>query len=107
MFTGAAYTQYFTCVETTGNSRPVVVQNATIAGMPIGAGDEIAVFDDTLCVGAVVFSGRFNATITVWMEVILPGGTVLPGAKNANPMSFKICACTCVGHPGQRVCDWP
>lgn len=58
--------------------------------MPIGAGDEIAVFDDTLCVGAVVFSGRFNATITVWMEVILPGGTVLPGAKNGNPMSFKI-----------------
>ena len=90
IFTEAAYTQNFTCVEATGNSRPVVVQNATIDGMPIGAGDEIAVFDDTLCVGSVVFSGTFNATITVWMEVALPGGTILPGAKNGNPMTFKI-----------------
>ncbi len=90
LFMGTAYTQHFICVAPTGDPRPVVVENATIDCVPIVTGDEIAVFDDTLCVGAIVFSGMFNAAITIWMEVTLPGGTVLPGAKSGNPMSFKI-----------------
>ncbi len=90
LFAGAAQTQHFISVASTGDPRPVVVENATIDGVPIVAGDEIGVFDNTLCVGSIVFSGTFNATITIWMEVALPGGGVLPGAMTGNPMTFKV-----------------
>ena len=52
-----AQSNHFTPVDPTGTSDAVIIQNATINGTPIVAGDEIAVFDGTLCVGAAVFSG--------------------------------------------------
>lgn len=62
--TGIGYSQHFTPVWT-GNpyqSMAFIIQNATIDGVAVEAGDEIAVFDVTsggtsICVGAVVLTG--------------------------------------------------
>lgn len=81
---------HFSQVDPTGDSRPVIIQNAEIENTPIQPGDEIGVFDSSLCVGSSSFSGSFPMTVTIWMEVSLPDGTVLPGAKTGNTMRFKI-----------------
>lgn len=82
--------QKFSPVDSTGDARPIVIQNALIEDQPIVTGDEIAVFDDTICAGAVVFQGTFPVTIAAWMEVPIPDGTFLPGAKANHSMNFKI-----------------
>jgi C1A family cysteine protease len=81
---------HFNPVEPTGDSRPVVIQNATIDGTPIKTGDEVGIFDGSLCVGAASFNGTFPIPVTVWMEVAIPENPVLPGAKNGHSMLFKI-----------------
>ena len=82
--------QHFIPVDPTGESRPVIVQNATFDGQALAIGDEIAVFDDTLCVGASIFQGAFPVTIAAWLEVELPNSTVLPGAKIDSVIYYKV-----------------
>ena len=92
LFCNIAYAQlnHFTPVAQTGTSDAVVIQSATINDTPIVAGDEIAVFDDILCVGAAAFAGTYPLTIPSWIEYTPPGQDKLPGAKCGNSMIFKI-----------------
>ncbi|MCO5250911.1 MAG: PKD domain-containing protein [Candidatus Kapabacteria bacterium] len=61
---------HFTFTSVTGNNMTVIVPlaiNPTISGVPLSAGDEIGVFTkDGLCVGATVWTGTNNRSITVW-----------------------------------------
>ncbi|OQY29367.1 MAG: hypothetical protein B6244_03915 [Candidatus Cloacimonetes bacterium 4572_55] len=76
----------------TGIPYPIVIGGVDVNNCPISVGDVIAVFDDTLCVGAVAYDGEYNLSLTAWEgdpPVDLPGFT--PG----NPMTFKICDTGC------------
>jgi hypothetical protein len=61
---------HFTFTSITGNNMTVIVPlaiNPTISGVALSAGDEIGVFTkDGLCVGATVWTGTNNRSITVW-----------------------------------------
>lgn len=85
-FTGNAQT-HFQPVASTGLPYTIVVTNATINGVPIVSGSEIAVFDDTLCVGAVVYQDTFPVTITAWQASPAYG---LLGFTPGNSMMFKV-----------------
>ena len=85
-FTGNAQT-HFQPVPSTGLPYTIVVTNATINGVPIVSGSEIAVFDDTLCVGAVVYQDTFPVTITAWKASPTYG---LPGFITGHSMLFKV-----------------
>ncbi|MFO7889679.1 MAG: FlgD immunoglobulin-like domain containing protein [bacterium] len=79
-------------VEATGKSVPIVIQNATINGVQLGSGDEIAVYDyqdgtGELCVGATTFQGVFPLNLTAWLESPTAGKD---GAEPGNKMIFKI-----------------
>jgi len=87
LFAGAAHTQHFTSVAPTGDPRPVVVENATIDGVPIVAGDEIAVFDGDLYVGAAVFTGEYPLAIAAWEGHDDYG---LAGFKSGNNINLRV-----------------
>lgn len=84
-----AYTTHFTVVAPTGKSIPVVIQNATINGVSVEAGDELAIFDGDTCVGATTYRGISPFNITVWMRYIYESDT-LKGAVPGDKMIFKI-----------------
>ena len=58
---GTVYSQtHFTFTTNTGNNMTVLVQasiNPMVGGAAIATGDEIGVFDGSLCVGASVWTG--------------------------------------------------
>ncbi len=79
-------------VEATGKSIPIVVQEATINGIRIDSGDEIAVYDyrdgtNEVCVGATTYQGVFSLNLTAWLESQAAGKD---GAIPGNKMIFKI-----------------
>ena len=86
----AGETVHFTPVQATGQSQPVILLNAQVNGKPLEAGDEVGIFDDSLCVGAASFDGSYNFIITVWQEVTLPGDILKQGGRSSYPMSFKV-----------------
>jgi hypothetical protein len=61
---------HFTFTSVTGNNMTIVVplaSNPNIGGVALSAGDEIGVFTPGgLCVGATVWTGTGNRSITVW-----------------------------------------
>ena len=80
--------EHFTPVENTGDTRPVYVLAADINGTPLAEGDEIAVYDDTLCVGAFKMGSLPEAFSSILQVVVL--GDTLPGAIIGNPIKFKL-----------------
>jgi hypothetical protein len=78
---------HFAPVTATGLPYTIVITNAGIDGETIGIGDEIAIFDGELCVGAGVFDGSFNFVVTAWES---DPGNGLAGFVPGNPISFKI-----------------
>lgn len=95
LFWTSAYAQdleHFDPVANTGVNRPVVVDTAMIgvngAAVGLNAGDEVAVFDDTLCVGAGKL-GSFPLVFSSRIRFIAVGDT-LPGAVIGHTMTFKI-----------------
>jgi len=91
ILTGHLYAQtHFSPVADTGTYSAIVIENATINGAQIQAGDEIGVFDGSLCVGAVAFEGSFNVSVSAILEYTPPGQPTLPGAKSGNDMTFKL-----------------
>lgn len=82
--------QHFLPVTPTGKYCPIIIQDAKISGIRIFPGDEIAVFNDTLCVGSTSYIGSFPASFSASMKVILPNSTILPGAVEQDSMIFKI-----------------
>lgn len=78
---------HFSSVPSTGLPYTIVITDAMIDGSTIDVGDEIAVFDGTLCVGAGIFDGSFNFVLTAWEA---DPGASLAGYTDGNTMTFKI-----------------
>ncbi|MGP8328754.1 MAG: FlgD immunoglobulin-like domain containing protein [Methanosarcinaceae archaeon] len=81
---------HFNPVHATGQSQPVILQSAQINGQPLKPGDEVGIFDDSLCVGAASFDSTYNFIIIIWQEVKLPGNIRKPGSRKGYPMRFKV-----------------
>ncbi|MBC8190838.1 MAG: T9SS type A sorting domain-containing protein [FCB group bacterium] len=87
MSTIVAAQPYFTPVESTGVPYIIIITDVNVAGNGLVPGAEIAVFDDSLCVGVGVFDGNFNYQFSAWQSnpsQELAG--YLPGAV----MGFKV-----------------
>ncbi len=70
---------HFTPVEPTGQPYAIVVDNATIDGEVLEAGDEIGFYDEDLCVGAGTVTGEWPLPLTAWRgdpAYQLPGYTI-------------------------------
>ncbi|MCF8454946.1 MAG: right-handed parallel beta-helix repeat-containing protein [Bacteroidales bacterium] len=78
---------HFTPVTPTGIPYTIIITNAMVDGATIAVGDEIGVYDGSLCVGAGIFDGNFNFVITVWEDEPAAGIT---GFLSGNIMSFII-----------------
>ncbi|HMD68902.1 MAG TPA: hypothetical protein VKF42_08490, partial [Chitinivibrionales bacterium] len=87
---GTIYSQtHFTFTSNTGNNMTVLVQasiNPTVNGAAIANGDEIGVFDGSLCVGASVWTGS-NITVTVWGACLIPA---IVGATVGDTLRYRI-----------------
>ncbi len=76
----------FAPVVSTGLPYTIVVQTAEINGASILNGSQIAVYDDTLCVGSAIFVNN-NVVLTAWEK---DTSLELPGFTAGNPMAFKL-----------------
>lgn len=75
----------------TGRSQPVFVTDAVIQGQRLENGDEIGIYDGTLLVGAGKVIGFPAADpIVVQLEYNAPNQQYLSGAKDGNPMLFRV-----------------
>ena len=91
LFSTGLLAQHFAPVDITGDFRTILVLNPQIDGLPLETGDEVGVFDGTLCVGYAAVGTSDTLTILAIMQVVLPppGGT-LPGAVSGNAIEFRI-----------------
>lgn len=78
-------TEHFTPVDPTGMPFAIVCNLAD--GTVLEAGDEIAVFDGDLCVGAVSCTGEWPLALTAWRG---DPANSLEGFLTGNPMSFRV-----------------
>jgi len=78
-------TQY--SFQKTGSPYTIVIQSAVIDGHPLASGDEIAVFDGNLCVGATVWDSETTNTISAWKG---NSDYELPGYTPGNTMTFQV-----------------
>ncbi|MBU0712440.1 T9SS type A sorting domain-containing protein [bacterium] len=85
-FTVTAQT-HFSAVPQTGLPYTIIITNATLNNQIVVSGTELAVFDDTLCVGAVVYQDTFPVQITAWQASPSYG---LQGFTPGNSMLFKM-----------------
>ncbi|TKJ41203.1 hypothetical protein CEE37_05935 [candidate division LCP-89 bacterium B3_LCP] len=66
---------------------PVVIDTIDLEESPLASGDEIAIFDGNLCVGAAVYEGEFPLVISCWKDDIATLNEV-DGYESGNPMTF-------------------
>lgn len=81
---------HFTFTTNTGNNMTVLIQasiNPTVGGAAIATGDEIGVFDGSLCVGASVWTGS-NIAITVWGQNTQT--TTIDGATVGDTLRYRV-----------------
>ena len=76
---------YFTTVNPTGKPYALIVTEATLGDSMLMEGDEIAVFDGDLCVGAAIVDGDWPLEINAWGQ---DGGR--SGFSAGNEMSFRV-----------------
>jgi|GEM_PF-4431678 len=82
-------TSHFQFRKRTQEAYPIVLVDIEIEGIVPAAGDEIGVFMwDTLCVGAVCYSGGGKTIITAWEDEIMTPDSV-DGYGAGQIMSFK------------------
>ncbi|MFQ6610954.1 MAG: hypothetical protein ACE5D7_09190, partial [Fidelibacterota bacterium] len=78
----------FQSVAPTGLPYNIIIKSSHINNKLLKSGDQIAVFDDTLCVGVVTLSTvDQNQNIVAWQADISFG---LAGYTSGNPITFKI-----------------
>lgn len=82
--------QHFEPVDTTGEFSNIIINDGTIDSGLFQNGDEIGVFDDTLCVGYVVYEDSFPLSCPAIIEYITPQDDTLEGALRGNPMTFWV-----------------
>jgi len=78
---------HFSAVPQTGLPYTIIITGATLNDQTIVSGTEMAVFDDTLCVGAAVYQDTFPVQITAWQASPAYG---LKGFTTGNGMLFKM-----------------
>ena len=71
----------------TGAPYTIVLQSAVIDGHILEPGDEVAVYDGDICVGAVVWSSNDTNVLTAWRG---DKDLELPGYRAGNTMSFQV-----------------
>jgi len=79
---------YYSHVIPTGLPYNIIVESVMINDLPLLLGDQIGIFDDTLCVGSyTILDTSMNINIVTW-----EGDTEynLPGFSNGNMTFFKI-----------------
>ena len=76
-------------VDPTGSFKTIKIEDATIERNPLVLGDQVAVFDDTLCVGAAMYEGSYPLLVTIWYENTI-GDTTYAGAHLGNTMSYEV-----------------
>ena len=76
--------EHFNPVAKTGLYNQVRIEDATLNGVTLNSGDEIAVYDSTLCVGASKVD-EFPLNVTVSLA-----GDYVEGAEPGNKMKFRI-----------------
>ena len=59
---------HFSFTENTGNYEPIYVGRLTLRGGPLEINDEIGVFDNDLCVGAIEFTGQMWDQMAAWQD---------------------------------------
>jgi hypothetical protein len=69
-------------------SYQVLIDTVDLFQTPLEIGDEIAVFDGAMCVGAVHYSGGFPLVLTAWKDDIATPG-ILDGYLAGHEMTFK------------------
>lgn len=87
LFGGTVAQSHFQPVPSTGIPYIVVITDVTVAGDSLAGGSEIAVFDDTLCVGAGLFEGEYNFQLTAWQGDESQG---LSGFTPGDSMRFRV-----------------
>ena len=78
---------YFTPVSSTGVPYIIIITNVDVSGTELATNSEIAVFDDTLCVGVGVFDGNYNYQFSAWQA---NQGQELPGFTIGAEMDFRV-----------------
>jgi len=84
--TGYGYASYFNPVTPTGLPYIIVIDSATVDNRNFLNGDQIAVFDGTLCVGSTIFRS-YPIQLTTWRG---DPGNGLAGFTPGNPIAFKV-----------------
>ncbi|MBN2416785.1 hypothetical protein JXO52_13135 [bacterium] len=87
--------EHFDPVENTGIHRAVVINAFDVLSYTLTEGDEVAVYDGDLCVGATKVTPNnlghlLPLAISSILKVSLPNGTFLPGATNGNPILYRV-----------------
>ncbi|MBU0518811.1 T9SS type A sorting domain-containing protein [bacterium] len=78
---------HFTFKERTQWWYPIMIDTVDLGETPMEPGDEIAVFDGDLCVGAVTYEGVFPVILAAWKDE-LSTPDALDGYIDENPMTF-------------------
>ncbi|MBL7066628.1 MAG: choice-of-anchor D domain-containing protein [Candidatus Marinimicrobia bacterium] len=82
------YEDYFSPVAPTGLPYNIVVESVSINNNSLLPGDQIGVFDDTLCVGVITVSNSVDdINLVAWQS---DPNYNLPGFTPGNPITFKI-----------------
>jgi hypothetical protein len=85
--TGTGAQTHFRPVASTGLPYTIVILNITVNGNPVAANTEIAVFDDTVCAGAAVYTGSYSVVVTGWQG---NPSMNLPGFISGKPIKIKL-----------------
>ena len=83
-------TQHFS-YRPTGLPYTIIIEQPTFEGQPLFVGDEIAVYDGDLCVGAAVYNGEGRLQITAWRG---NEDYKLPGFAKDNPIQIRVYSVT-------------
>jgi len=78
---------HFSFTENTGNYEPIYIGRLTLRGGPLDINDEIGVFDDDLCVGAVEYTGQMWDQVSAWQDDIWTEEQ--DGFVSGNPILFR------------------
>ena len=78
---------HFTHVPDTGIPYIIIVTGVDVLGDSLVTGSEIAVFDDSLCVGVGIFDGNYNYQFSAWQK---DDGQGLAGFIPGAPIIFKV-----------------
>jgi len=77
---------YFKFTSNTGTSYSIVIDSIAYDSLSIG--DEIGVFDNDLCVGAVIFDGNYPVGLTAWGNNAQTAQK--DGYSNGSSITFKL-----------------